>query len=345
MEQKAFHDNRFDSIQTLRAVSAVFVILEHIRFLNCGAFGVDIFFCISGFMIMFSTHKSTEHFMKKRLIRILPLYDIMTVGTFFLLLLFPSMFEQTTANPVFLIKSLLFIPFDIGNGILQPLMRIGWTVNCEIFFYLLFFIAFHISHKYRGLICSSFLGALVLLNQILPLDFAPLRFYGDSVMLEFALGILCYYAARGIYEYHQKKKIPTFSALLCLAASAAVFAVLVITKRSINILGFRRLLFWGVPAMALVLCFFIAGLAIRMPAWSVRLGNMSFSIYLIHYYPVMFLDRAIFDFSSCTPLSVLGVVISIAVCLGASFVSWYVVEKQLTKQLNKLLFHERSALK
>lgn len=337
MEQKAFHDNHFDSIQTLRAVSALFVILEHIRFLNCGAFGVDIFFCISGFMIMFSTHKSTKHFMKKRLIRILPLYYLMTLGTFFLLLVFPSMFEQTTANPVFFIKSLLFIPFDIGNGVLQPLMRIGWTVNCEIFFYLLFFIAFHISRKYRGLICSIFLGVLVLLNQILPIDFAPLRFYGDSVMLEFVLGILCYYAARGIYESYQKKKMPAFAAPLCLVAAAAIFAVLVITKPTINILGFRRLFLWGIPAMALVLCFFIAGLAIRMPAWTVRLGNMSFSIYLIHYYPVMFLDRAIFDFSTCTLFSILGVVISIVVCLGASFVSWYLIEKELTKQLNKLL--------
>ena len=339
MEQKAFHDNHFDSIQTLRAVSAIFVILEHVRFLNCGAFGVDIFFCISGFMIMFSTHKSTKHFMKKRLIRILPLYYIMTIGTFFLLLLFPSMFEQTTANPVFLIKSLLFIPFDIGNGVLQPLMRIGWTVNCEIFFYLLFFIAFHISHKYRGLLCSIFLGVLVLLNQILPIDFAPLRFYGDSVMLEFVLGILCYYAARGIYEYYRKKKMPPFPAPLCLVTAAVLFTVLVVTKPAINILGFRRLLLWGIPAMALVLCFFAAGLAIRMPAWTVRLGDMSFSIYLIHYYPVMFLDRAIFDFSSCTPFSVLGVVISIIVCLGASFVSWYVIEKKFTKYCLNCLFY------
>ena len=41
---KPFHENHFDSIQALRGIAAVFVILEHIRFLNCGAFGVDIFF-------------------------------------------------------------------------------------------------------------------------------------------------------------------------------------------------------------------------------------------------------------------------------------------------------------
>ena len=53
-----FHRQHFDSIQALRGITALFIILEHIRFLNCGAFGVDIFFCISGFMIMFSDRKS-----------------------------------------------------------------------------------------------------------------------------------------------------------------------------------------------------------------------------------------------------------------------------------------------
>ncbi len=333
MEQKAFHDNHFNSIQALRGICALFVILEHVRFLNCGAFGVDIFFCISGFIIMFSTHKSTENFIKKRLLRILPLYYIMTIGTFLLLLLFPSMFETTTANPVFLLKSLLLIPFDIGGGVLQPLMRIGWTINCEILFYLLFFIAFQISHKYRGIICSGFLIILVLLNRFLPLNFAPLQFYGDSVMLEFVLGILCYYVARKIYDYYQRKKIPSVLAPLCLVMTVVIFTILIITKPTINILGFRRLLFWGLPAFVLILCMFIAGLKLKMPSFSVFLGNMSFSIYLIHYYPVMFLDRMIFDFSTCTPFSIMGVIISVVLCLGLSFVSFILIEKKFTKLL------------
>ena len=342
MEHKDFHDNHFNNIQVLRAVSAIFVILEHVRFLNCGAFGVDIFFCISGFMIMFSTHKSTKHFIKKRAIRILPLYYIMTVGTFLLLLLFPSMFEQTTADPIFLLKSLLFIPFDIGSGVLQPLMRIGWTVNCEVFFYLLFFIAFHISHKYRGLICSVFLGVIVLVNHTLPTDFAPLRFYGNPVMLDFILGILCYYAAWGIYNLYQKhsegKLFPIISVFSLLTA-ISILVILVITKPSINILSFRRPFLWGLPALVLVLCFFVAGLHYQMPRPLIFIGNMSFSIYLIHYYPVMLLDRMVFDFSVYSPFAVFGVIISILICLGCSYISWLLIEKHLTRILNKLFLH------
>ncbi len=335
MQYKPFHDNHFNSIQALRGIAAIFVVLEHVRFLTCGAFGVDIFFCISGFMIMFSTHKSVDGFLRKRLIRILPLYHMMTICTFILLLLFPTMFEQTKANPVFLIKSLLFIPFDIGGGILQPLMRIGWTVNCEMFFYLIFLISFRISHKYRGLISSALLTIVVLLAQLLPIEWAPLTFYGNPVMLEFILGILIYYVIWGIYELHSKKTLPGLLLPLSLLTFTGTFVMLVISKPHINVLGFRRLFLWGMPGMLLVLCAFIIGLFLTLPRFSVALGNMSFSIYLMHYYPVMLFDRVIFDFTSCTPFTILGVIISIIACLIIAYVAWYVVEKKLTDWLKK----------
>lgn len=342
METRPFHHNHFDSIQALRGIAALFVVLEHVRFLNCGAFGVDIFFCISGFMIMYTTHESTEYFLRKRLIRIIPLYYIMTIGTFALLLLFPSMFEQTKAEPVFLIKSLLFIPFDIGNGVLQPLLRIGWTVNCEMFFYLLFLISFHINHKYRGLICIILLGGIILLAQLLPVIFAPLTFYGDPVMLDFVLGILCYYATRGIYHLHQKKTLPRLLLPFSLIIFVALFAILAINKQATNILSFRRPLLWGSAGMVLVLCAFIVGLYLTIPKFLVLLGNISFSLYLMHYYPVMLLDRAVFDFSTCTARSVTGAIISMVVCLITAYIVWFIMEKQFTGWLRKKLLRSPS---
>ena len=337
MQLQSFHDNHFDSIQTLRGIAALFVVLEHVRFLNCGAFGVDIFFCISGFMIMFSTHKSTEGFLRKRLIRILPLYYLMTIGTFLLLLLFPSMFEQTKADPAFLAKSLLFIPFDIGGGVLQPLMRIGWTVNCEMFFYLLFFIALHISHKYRALICSALVRAIVIPAQLLPLEWSPLTFYGNPIMLEFILGMIIYYIVWGIYELHTKKTLPRIILPSALLVFIGTLIMLLLTKPNINILGFRRFILWGLPGMLLVLCAFLIGLYLSMPRFLVQLGNMSFSLYLVHYYPIMLLDRVVFDFSTCTAFSLFGVAVSIISCLIAAYIVWYIIEKKLTQYLRKLI--------
>ena len=106
---KRFQDLHFDSIQALRGLAALFVVFQHVRFLNFGAFGVDIFFCISGFMIMFTTEKSTKYFLRKRLIRILPLYYLMTLVTYLSLLLFPSMFQQTRHNLSHLVCLFLLI--------------------------------------------------------------------------------------------------------------------------------------------------------------------------------------------------------------------------------------------
>ena len=329
MIQKGFHDKHYDSIQALRGVTALLVVLEHVRFLNCGAFGVDIFFCISGFMIMFATHKSTDKFLIKRLIRIVPLYYLMTFGTFLLLLLFPAMFQQTVAEPEYLIKSLLFIPFDIGGGIIQPLVRIGWTINCEMLFYVLFMIAFRINHKYRANICAALLILLVGFGQMYGESSVILKFYGDPVMLEFILGMFAYYVAWAIHTFYDKGVLKPIVSKMALVVVAVLLMGLIITKPSVNILGARRFLVWGIPAMVIVLCVFVAGLRLQMPQCLVKLGNISFSLYLIHYYPVMFLDRMGFDFSQCTPRAIVGVGVCLALCICAAYVVWYVVEKKL----------------
>lgn len=335
-----FHRRRYDSIQALRGITALFIVLEHVRFLNCGAFGVDIFFCISGFMIMLSTHADTSHFLGKRLIRILPLYYLMTLGTYLALLVIPDWFTLTRAEPAFLMKSLLFIPFDIGGGVLQPLMRIGWTVNCEIFFYLVFGLSMKLNHKCRGLICSFLLLIVIGLAQILPVDFAPLAFYGNPVMADFLLGIFCYYAAKGLYKLHATGRLSRLCLPVSLFLTVCGFVVLVATKPHIDILGFRRPLFWGLPAAIIVLSAFVAGLYLQMPHPLVQLGDISFSLYLMHYYPVALLDRAVFDFSRCTPLTLLGVAASLAVSVTLALISWLLIEKGLSGWLRcRLLGH------
>ena len=334
---EAFHKEHFDSIQALRGIASLLVILVHIRFLNRNAFavGVDIFFCISGFMIMFSTHTGPKYFLRKRLFRILPLYYLMTIGTFFLLVLFPGMFQESRANPVFLLKSLLFIPFDPGGGLIQPLMRVGWTINYEILFYIIFFLAMKISHKHRGLLCSAFLLAIIsasqLLSALLPGSYAPLIFYGNPVMLEFVLGILLYHAARKLYRHFRISAFPPAFLPISMICIIGVFIGLLATDPTADVLGFYRPLLWGVPAAVIVLCTFVIGLyPVKIPSSMVRLGNASFSLYLLHYYPVMLLDRMVFDFSVCSPRALLGAVIAIAVSVAIALVSRELLEKRVS---------------
>src|SRR3954469_8632250 len=114
------------SIQYLRGVAALFVVLYHSRmqiheyasvldsgFWEFGSAGVDIFFVISGFVMWVSTHSremTSFSFIKNRIIRIVPLYWLVTLVIYLSALVFSDFFR--TVQPAFdhLIKSLLFIP-------------------------------------------------------------------------------------------------------------------------------------------------------------------------------------------------------------------------------------------
>lgn len=337
MAEKSFLDNRYDSLQMLRGIAGILVVLEHVRFLNCGSFAVDIFFCLSGFMILFSTQKDSSCFLQKRLIRILPLYYLMTVGTYLSLLFLPNLFEKTQANPLYLIKSLLFIPFDMGDGVLQPLVRIGWTINCEMFFYLIFFIAMKISHKHRAIISSGLLLSIILIAQLTGLSWAPLAFYGDWVMLEFILGMACYYIAAKLHALYRARRLPGFCGIGALFIACLLLLVLMATKHSINVLSFRRPLIWGLCALIIVLCFFVMGLFLPTPKALTQLGNISFSLYLLHYYPVMYLDRKIFDFSVPSPKAFLGVALCLFISTTLAYISWALIERRLGNKLRETI--------
>ena len=124
---------------------------------------------------------------------------------------------------------------------------------------------------------------------------------------------------------------------VALPVAIALFLLLALTKQHSNILGFHRLPVWGLPAMIIVLCVFIAGLFIHSPRPLVMLGNISFSLYLIHYYPVMFLDRKVFNFTTASPFTIFGAILSVTLCILLAYVCWYLVENRFTKWLRRRL--------
>lgn len=328
-----FYKQRFQNIQVLRGLAALLVIMEHIRFLQCGAFGVDIFFCISGFMVMYSTHHTTQHFLRKRMIRIVPFYYLMTILTFFLLLLFPGMFEQTVVQFSYLVKSLLFIPFYIVEGAIQPLFRIGWTINCEMFFFLLFFLSLRISHRYRGVICSLLLVGVVVINKGVGLDHPIVIFYGDPMMLEFLLGILTYYLVCYLYRFQMSAWVSYLFALI----GCVLLGILIITRPGIDLANWNRLVLWGGSAMLIVLAFFMAERHTIILRPLANIGNISFSIYLLHYYFILFVDRSIISFASFSPQSLIAAGISCIIVVLSSYVAYHLIEVQFTHWLQSRL--------
>ena len=168
--QPARTDKTIYSLQALRFIAAALVVVSHIRtevgLTPFGSSGVDIFFVISGFIIYYVTRDGAPQFFTRRLIRIVPLYWLGTLALAAIALKAPGMLNHTSLDADKLLGSLFFIP--VWNESVQyhlPLLTLGWSLNYEILFYLVFFIALKISHQHR-LIITSFL--LVSLTAVHP---------------------------------------------------------------------------------------------------------------------------------------------------------------------------------
>ena len=121
------------NIQVLRAVAAYMVVFHHLIdswnnyvgtefapiYLNVGAAGVDIFFVISGFvMIEATTGKAVSPitFLQKRINRIVPLYWLLSILAAIGMAAGLRMFGGHVSGLPDLIRSLLFVPIFTPDG-------------------------------------------------------------------------------------------------------------------------------------------------------------------------------------------------------------------------------------
>ena len=139
--------DHLQSIQILRAAAALAVVLFHLTFpldvsfgvlpadaFTVGANGVDVFFVLSGFIMALTTaredQRSPVQFVWKRVIRILPLYWVLTLAVFGIGMVAPHLLNSGAATWEELAKSLAFIPYERAvDGRMAPVLFLGWTLN------------------------------------------------------------------------------------------------------------------------------------------------------------------------------------------------------------------------
>lgn len=114
---------RLQSIQMLRAIAVIAVLLFHFGTLTDGRAGVDLFFCISGFVMAGLMDRTPRQFAIDRFVRIYPPFLVVMALTF---LLVPMPFD---AGRVAL--SLLLFP-DKDVVYLYP----AWSLGFEAMFYI-----------------------------------------------------------------------------------------------------------------------------------------------------------------------------------------------------------------
>ncbi|WP_245308004.1 acyltransferase family protein [Rhizobium etli] len=119
------------SIQYLRAVAAIAVTIFHVAFIFGWNFvplaaGVDLFFIISGFIMWtISDARPTAplQFIRNRIQRVLPIYWICTLLFVIAATVSPKNYDNAVFNAADIIRSLLFVPYADGTGVVQPVSR------------------------------------------------------------------------------------------------------------------------------------------------------------------------------------------------------------------------------
>lgn len=332
-EINLYNKGRLKGIQALRGIAALCVVCQHIDFIQRGSFGVQFFFLISGFIIMFSTRERSKYFLEKRIVRIVPFYYLATLATFGLLQVAPTAFGSTDASLASLIKSLVCFPYFQPDLMVQPIYRVGWTVNYEIFFYILFFVSMKISHRFRGAICAGIIVVLALIGIKVSMYYQPWGFWTDSQILTFAMGIGCYYLFGLIRNKMPKIK---WLAIAGLVLSGAIIVLMFATYTNETMLMIPVTVKWGIPAVIVFASFMYWDEVFRIPKALVWLGDMSFSVYLVHYYIVR-LPEKLPGYTAGFGIKNLAVsLVSVAVSVGMAFVTYKLIEVKLTACIKKL---------
>ena len=339
-------DKTLYSIQALRFIAAALVVVSHIRteygMAPFGSAGVDIFFVISGFIIHYVTRNGAPQFFTRRLIRIVPLYWLGTLALGAAALFVPSLLNQVSFSSEVLLKSLFFLP--VWNEQVQyhlPLLTLGWSLNYEILFYLVYFIALKISHQHRLLISSVLLVALTQVHGFAAPE-SMLAFWSDAYIIEFIYGMLLANLVSSPQSI-ENARLPISAALLALAAfcylllpsSGLVTPAMALDK-------WVRVLVIGLPSAALVMLTLAAEQSVRRLPQMLKnginfLGELSYPIYIFHIYVMGVLKRL-----GALELGMPAYIAAVAgATLLASALVYMLYEQPARKLLSRLLLRSR----
>ncbi len=336
------------NLHLLRALAALSVVYFHITSTaglnlawDVGSRGVDVFFVISGFIIAYIGSKKPEHFFVRRLIRIVPFYWAATLVVFAAATVLPQFFRSTDASLQHLLPSLLFFPHLSASGEVQPTLILGWSLNFEMYFYVLFALALLLSTRWAPILCVAGIVAVVLVGKLLGPDSTAFDFYARTTSLEFGYGIGVYYL---LAWCERRKAVFAGSAALKLAVALVLIAgiVAIVLLEHAYKDAVPRYLAGGIPAAVIVLSALLLerlfGIFSRSRLiW--LLGEASYVIYLIHPYIVFGVLRLLLPRTGELPIAMDAVVIAglIAVTSVISIAIHLMFEKPVMAFLRRKL--------
>jgi exopolysaccharide production protein ExoZ len=301
------NNERIEFVQALRGIAAMAVVMYHVRvwiagpafvdigprLFENGAAGVDLFFVISGFIMVHTTWASpgggrnAARFFAKRFARIWPVYIIAALAYIVAAGEIHKWFATGDGLATFG-KSLVFYPGKHGppffgwtpNGV-------GWTLNYEIWFYVLFAVAMLGGRRRWYVLCGLFVAFLVVIpysytgnvspDAYFSYDMFPslLNLLGNSMVWEFLAGCAIGAVYRSGIRIQSRELLGT---LAVLAVTAVIWQQLSTEWSRQGLTGWGPLMI----VMVLALALWDKQSPIKVHPWMLWLGDISFSLYLWH---------------------------------------------------------------
>jgi exopolysaccharide production protein ExoZ len=338
------------TVQTLRAIAAACVVVHHVfsmlvhnagylfSFPGTGTVGVDLFFLISGFIMVyaqfddFQTPGASASFVRRRIIRIAPLYWIATTLTVALLVIVPQLFSSISLNWNNVLCSYAFLLSPNSRGDIGTVIQTGWTLCYEFYFYAVFAALLLLPRKHF-LIAAGLIFVIGLLVGASGAQLPPWATVATNpLIMEFYLG--------SIFAF-------LFLAGFSLPSGLAIVAI-VLSIAGILIAGdavsenWKRLVLWGIPCGIILAGAVSLERIVSVPKILVALGASSYSLYLVHPFVLAAFGKAwsLMHLSAKVPAIIPGLIaFSTALIVAHGVHLW--LEKPMTKWLLNVIPHRR----
>jgi peptidoglycan/LPS O-acetylase OafA/YrhL len=339
-------------IDGLRAIAIISVLIFHFdkHLLQGGFIGVDVFFVISGYLITSIIISDCEngkfsfaHFYQRRISRIFPVFflvSIFTLTTAYFLYT-PQDFASTGAVAISAVLSVANLKFMLQGNYFQispdaqPLLHF-WSLSVEEQFYLIFpliiYLAFQIGITRRNLFyvliaitVFSFAAcvALTTKNSTWAFYLLPTRAW------ELLSGCIL-----ATYRPHSRTGNQRFGQILSNIGLLAIISSFFVINEGMSFPGFVA----AIPVVGTVLLIgcsqnnqskSISERLLSHP-FLIRIGKMSYSLYLWHWPIYCFVDYSLY-----LHLSIVRATLKVFLTILFSFASYHWIEKPIRSYLNQ----------
>lgn len=338
----------YRSLQAARGYAALAIVLFHLglalslettfkakyfeQIFKFGDVGVEFFFVLSGFIIMNAHQRDLNdpqkfyQFIKKRLIRIYPLYLVIFAISVAMTAFSDVLRENFPKDLIVIIKTILLMPQDknVVGGTGAPVVPVAWSLQYEMTFYFIFSLLILLKPIIFFIIIIFILHVLVI-NESFMIDFVFSN-YGALFLF-------------GIIVAKFKSSINNNYRHYLYVGGIILMTISLIKIFNLSILNEGRIILAGVGSALVIMGLVKAeekGKIFMNHKINLLLGDASYSLYLIHAILIGILCKLLV-LINLNKLQIFGSILAFIIisffCITLSIAFHVAIEKRIIKYL------------